>query len=74
MAQKAMETTAVAKAEAAKGDQQIIRKLACQQAATQAANNTQGFICGWQILRPLRVLRATLPPKQFAPEIFHFIK
>jgi hypothetical protein len=37
MVEETMETAAQTKAEAAKGDQQAVRKLA----ATQAANNTQ---------------------------------
>ena len=39
VAQEAMETAAQTKAEAAKGDQQAVRRLA---AVAQAANNAQG--------------------------------
>ena len=39
MTQEAMETAAQTKAEAAKGDQQAVRRLA---AVAQAANNAQG--------------------------------
>lgn len=45
-AQEAMETAAVTKAEAAKGDQQAIRKLARQQAASnpQSAQQPAEFV------------------------------
>jgi len=39
VAQEATETTAVTKAEAAKGDQQAIRKLAHQQASSNTQNS-----------------------------------
>jgi hypothetical protein len=41
MAQEAMETAAQTKAEAAKGDQQAVRKLARQQAEKNAQNAQQ---------------------------------
>jgi hypothetical protein len=46
MVQEATETAAVTKAEAAKGDQQAIRKLARQQAAnnTQSANQPPNLV------------------------------
>jgi hypothetical protein len=49
VAQEAMETAAQTKAEAAKGDQQAIRKLAHQ----QAANNSAGTNSNTQITQQL---------------------
>jgi hypothetical protein len=44
MAQEAMETAAATKAEAAKGDQQAIRKLASQTSNNNAQSAPQPFI------------------------------